>query len=242
MVVPHKSPWQRLLGMPRRAREVLRGEGFCGLRSHLVDLLGEISRYRLVEYRRTVLVVRAVGEPIPTAAARIPVEIALLKRSEVDEYAAFHPDTNAPAAHRRLDLGHQCFVARHQGAIVNACWTGTGSAWIPYLQCRIDLAPGEAYVYDHYTDPRFRGNNVPFVRAVFMLHHFRALGYHRLTAIVIPENRPAFGSFEKSGYHRIGIIGTLRVGPWRYHRMSAWHQRERLLTRRTRGQPPFDRA
>ena len=212
--------------MPRRALAVLRDEGVGGLRSHARELLDEIARYRPFEHRRAVVLVRAVGEPFPDASARIPVEISLLRRDEVDDYAAFQSDTDARAAHRRLDRGDTCFIARHRGAIVNACWTGTGSVWIPYLGCRVDLAPDEAYVYNHYTDPRFRGNDVPSVRTGFMLRHFRGLGYRHLAAIVIPGNEPAFRSFEKSGYRRIGIVGTVRIGPWRFHRMSAWHRRE----------------
>ena len=181
--------------MPLRALEVLRGEGFGGLRSHARDLLGDISRHRPLEVRRTILVVRAVSEPIPSASARIPVDISLLKRCEVDEYAGFQPATSAQQAHRRLDRGDHCFVARHRGAIVNACWVGEGSVWIPYLGYRIELESGEAYVYDNYTAPPFRGNNIPFVRSVFMLHHFRELGFRRLAGIVIPGNKAAFGSF-----------------------------------------------
>ena len=221
------TPWQRLKRMPRRAREVHRDEGLRGLGAHLRDLLDEISRVRVFEYRRTVLLVRSLREPIPTATAKIPVEISLLKRSEVDEYVAFQPDRHPPAIHRRFDRGDQCFIARHQGVIVNACWAAEGAVWIPYLNCRIELAPGEAYVYDHYTAPNFRGHHVPLVRAVFMLHHYRDRGYHRLAAIVIPENKPAFGSFERSGYRRIGRIGSLRIGPWRIARMSAWRRRDR---------------
>ncbi len=221
------TPWQRLKRMPRRAREVLRDEGFRGLGAHLRDLLDEISRVHLFEYRRTVLLVRALGEPIPTASAKMPVEVSLLKRSEIDEFLAFQPDCSEQEVHRRFECGDQCFVARHQGAIVNACWTAEGAVWIPYIRCRIELAPGEAYVYNNYTAPPFRGNRVPFVRSVFMLHHFRDRGYHRLAAIVIPENKPAFGSFEKSGYRRIGHIGSLRIGPWRIAQMLAWRQRDR---------------
>lgn len=220
---PETGTWQRLKRMPRRASEVLRDEGVRGLGSHVLGVLGDVVRYR-----RAVLLVRPLGDPIPTATARIPVEISLLKPSEIDEYVAFQPDITAAQARYRFDRGDKCFVARHQGIIVNASWSAEGAAWINYFERRLPLAPGEVYSYHNYTDPRYRGNNVPFVREVYLLRHFRDLGYRRLVAIVIPENKPAFASPEKSGYRRVGVIGYLKIGPWRYERMSAWHRRDQL--------------
>ena len=212
-----KSAWRRWKQLPRRAWEILRREG---LRSLWFHVLGETV------YRRAVLFERVLSDPIPSAPAAIPVEVSLLKPSEVDDYVAFHRGLDAAEVRGRLDRGGKCFIARHQGAIVNACWTAEGSVWIEYLGCRIELARDEVYVYNNYTDPRFRGRNIPLVRAVVMLQHFRELGYRRLVAVVVPENKAAFRSPDKAGYRPIGVIGSIKIGPWRRDRLSAWHRRD----------------
>lgn len=209
-----RRPWKQT---PRRAWQILRQEGFRSLWFHI---LGETV------YRRAVLFERPLSDPIPSASATIPVDISLLKPSEVDEYVAFHPGLDAGEVRGRLDHGGKCFLCRHQGSIVNACWTGEGSVWIDYLGCRIELARDEAYVYNNYTDPRFRGRNIPLVRAAVMLQHFRDLGYRRLVAVVVPENKAAFRSPDKAGYRPIGVIGYIKIGPWRHDLMSAWLRRD----------------
>lgn len=205
--------------MPRRAWEVLREEG---LRSLWFHILGETV------YRRMVLFERPLSDPIPSAVAAVPVEISLLQPSEAGEYVAFHPGLDAAEVRGRLDRGGKCFIARHQGSIVNACWSAEGSVCIDYLGCNLQLTPGEVYVYNNYTDPRFRSRNIAIVRAIEMLRHFRALGYRRLVAVVVPENKAAFRSPEKAGYRQIGVIGYIRIGRWRHHLLSAWHRRDRL--------------
>jgi RimJ/RimL family protein N-acetyltransferase len=214
-----KSARRRWKQTPRRAWEILRKEGFRSLWFHI---LGETF------YRRVVLFERPLSDPIPSASAATPVEISLLKPSDVDEYVAFHPGLDAAKVRDRLDHGGKCFISRHQGSIVNACWTAEGSVWIDYLECSIQLAPDEAYVYNNYTDPRFRGRNISAVRAAVMLRHFRELGYRRLVAVVVPENKAAFRSPDKAGYRPIGLIGYIKIGPWRHDFMSAWNRRNHL--------------
>lgn len=212
-----KTAPRRWKQMPRRAWEILRQEGFRSLWFHI---LGETI------YRRVLLFERPLSDPIPSASATIPVEISLLKPSEVEEYVAFHPGLDAGEVRDRLDCGGNCFLSRHQGSIVNACWTAEGSVWIDYLGRSLQLARDEAYVYNNYTDPRFRGRNISAVRAVVMLRHFRELGYRRLVAVVVPENKAAFRPPDKAGYRPIGVIGYIGIGPWRHELMSAWRRRD----------------
>jgi len=202
-----------------RAFEILREEGLRGL---WFRVLGETV------YRRMVLFERLLDEPFPSPSTSVAVEISLLNLSEVEEYVAFHDGMDAAEVHHRLEHGGKCFVVRHKGSIVNACWTAEGSVWVDYLGCTIELARDEAYVYNNYTAPRFRNLGIPLVRAVEMLRHFRALGYRRLYAVVVPENKAAFRPAQKAGYRPIGVIGYVRIGPWRHYMLSAWHRRHNL--------------
>jgi GNAT superfamily N-acetyltransferase len=93
---------------------------------------------------------------------------------------------------RRLEAGQWCFVARHKGQIIHACWAATGRVWIDYLGCTLDQGPGEVYQYDSFTAPAFRGHNLAAVRVMVAARYFRQPGYHRLVTVVVPENAPAF--------------------------------------------------
>jgi len=195
-------------GALERASEVLRQEG---VRSLWFKLLGETV------YRRLLLLERPLQEPIPTVTARVPVEISLLQKSEIAEYREFRAETHVSEVQARLDAGHWCFVARHQGRIVSARWATTDGVWIDYLSCELRLAVGEVYPYDLFTRPDFRGQSVSPVTSAEMLRYFRTAGYRRMVTTVLPENQPSLRAVAKTGYRPYGLIGYVKIGPWKRH-------------------------
>jgi RimJ/RimL family protein N-acetyltransferase len=192
--------------MLKRAADVLREGGIRGL---WFSMLGKTV------YRRVVLVERALDEPVPEVSALLPVVIDLLKESEVDAYVGFSLRGNSSETRRRLEAGQLCFVARHEGRLVCANWATTKAARISYLDCTIQLAPGEVYTYELFTSPDFRGQNIaPAVKAQ-QLRHFRRAGYSRSVAAIVPENRASLRADEKVGYRPYGVMGYVKLGPWR---------------------------
>lgn len=191
-----------------RAIEVLRQEG---LRSLWFKILGDTV------YRRLLLLERPLQDPIPAVTARVPVEISLLKKSEIAEYMGFRAEANESEVQSQLDTGHWCFVARHQGRIVSARWATAGRVWSDYLSRELQLAPGEVYFYDGFTRPDFRGQAVSPVTLAEMLRYFRAAGYQRMVAAILPENHPSLRAVAKTGYHPYGLIGYIKIGPWKRH-------------------------
>lgn len=190
----------------KRAADVLREGGIRGL---WFRILGKTV------YRRVILVERALDEPIPEVTALLPVVIDFLKETEVDEYVGFSPRGNPSETRRRLEAGQLCFVARYKGRLVCANWATTLAARIPYLDCTIQLAPGEVYTYELFTSPDFRGQNIaPAVKAQ-QLRHFRRAGYSRSVAAIVPENKASLRVDEKVGYRPYGVMGCVRLGPWR---------------------------
>lgn len=192
----------------QRAIEVLRTEGWCSL---WFKLWGEIL------YRRVVIVERSLDEPLPPVEARLPVTLGLLQESEVDEYVAFRPEAEPAEIRRRLQAGQLCFVARHEGRLVQIAWAAIGRARIDYLAREVALAPDQAYCYESFTAPDVRGQNIAAARSVFMQQVLRQADYRRLVAVIMPENKRAFRPAEKAGYRRVGMLRTFWLGPWRWH-------------------------
>jgi SAM-dependent methyltransferase len=180
-----------------------------GLRSLWFKVLAELG------YRRLLVMERPLDEPLPDVPLRIPARIDLLTGADAAEYAAFRPDTDQAEIRRRLAAGHLCFVARHQGQIVHACWAVTGQAWVDYLQRELPLARDEVFHYDSFTAPEVRGCNLAPARVAVAARHFRAAGYHRLVALVVPESHRARRALEKAGYGVVGCVGYVGLGRWR---------------------------
>ncbi len=191
----------------KRAVEVLRIEG---LQSLYFKVLGETI------YRRVVLLERSLDEPVSPIDPSLPLTFGLLRKTDIDEVAAFRPETNGAEVYRRLQLGQICFIARHEGRLIHVCWVATGCARIDYLDREILLSPGEAYVFESYTAPDMRGKHIAAARSVFMQQALRQTGYHRTVTVVVPENQAGFRPLEKVGYRRLGVLSTVWVGPWRW--------------------------
>ena len=190
-----------------RAVTIARDEG---LRSLWFKILGETG------YRRLLVMERPLDKPLADVPLRVPAIIKPLRGSDVGDYLAFRPDTDPAEVRRRLAAGHLCFVARCQGRIVHACWAATGLAWVDYLARGVPLAPDEVYHYDSFTVPELRGRNLSPARVTVAARHFRAAGYRRLVAMVLPESGQARRTLEKAGYCVVGRIGYVRLGRWRW--------------------------
>ena len=168
-------------------------------------------------YRRVVVLERPLDQPIRPVTARLPVAVGLLTESELDQYVTFRPGADPAKVRRRLRAGHQCFVARHRGAIVHAGWAAPRNAWVEYLGCEFPLEPGDVYQFGSYTAPAFRGLDLAAARVTWMAEFLREAGARRLLAVVWPENTQAFRPLEKAGYRVVGIMGSVGVGAWRHH-------------------------
>jgi GNAT superfamily N-acetyltransferase len=99
-----------------------------------------------------------------TADAEIP-ELPLVDRHEVM---------------RRLHTGHACFVAIADGRVVQYAWLGFGVWQLGDIGIEVALSETEAYLYDVYALPEFRGNRVflALISAIGQFCHER-----RMTAI-----------------------------------------------------------
>jgi hypothetical protein len=48
-----------------------------------------------------------------------------------------------------------------------------------------------------------------------MARYFRERSFVRFLALVMPENPAGVGATVSSGYHPAGVIGRVKIGPWR---------------------------
>jgi GNAT superfamily N-acetyltransferase len=197
-----------------RAIEVLRDEGLGIFWIKLVAGLGF--------YRRLVLQERPLDHAVPDSTPVLPMRIELLKESEVDDYLALRPDATRARVVARLQAGHLCFVARHEGRVISTCWATARRAWIEFLACEIDLTAGDAYLFDAFTAPRHRGQGVAPAVCLHQLRYLQQAGYRRAIRATTVENRLALRVHAKSGFRPTGTLGRLKIGPWQRFFRRPW--------------------
>ena len=191
---------------PRLVARVFQEEGVRGVSSMVLSPV----------FRRILLMVRSIDEPVPEPSTRVPVVFDLLKETEVVAYISFRPDANPSQVRSRLSRGHRCFVARHAGQIVNAGWACTSSAEIAELAREIKLAPDQVFTYDAFTSPHFRNQKIQQARLAWMARYFREAGFSRMVCHVRPENSASIRALEGAGYQPFAVMGYVKLGPWRY--------------------------
>ena len=187
-----------------------------GIKSFWFKLLSEIGYYR-----RLILLERSLEAPISEIKPLVTVNIELLKKTELDEYATFRSKNDLIQIENdpykiadRLNAGHWSFVARHGGEIISDCWASIHHVRFSRLYYKLRLAQGEVYFYDAFTRPDFRGKSVLPAILEEMIRHFRAAGYLRIICEVVPENKPSLQAFGKVGFKPFGVIGYIKIGPW----------------------------
>lgn len=203
---------------------MLRTEGF---RSLWFRVLGETV------YRRMIVMQGHYDLNIPDVDPGIAVEFGLLEPHQIDEYLELRPDADPEEIRLRFERRHVCFVARHEGRLIQACWVAVERIWIDYLQCWIYLDPAAFYPYDLYAVPEVRGRNVHRAHIPHMFRYFENAGVWRVIAAFHPDNR-VHRIFERLGLTHTAQIGVVRLGPWRRsfcRYLNGWPEREAFSIR-----------
>jgi ribosomal protein S18 acetylase RimI-like enzyme len=195
-----------------RAWAVLCDEGPRNLAYKLASAFG---------YRRLVLLERSLAEPIPEVSTRVPVHFEVLGEGGVDAYLAFRPDADREQLLERWRAGHACFAALVDERVASTCWVARRGAWSAYLGCAIELAPGDAYLFDAYTAPAHRGNGIAGALCVQQLRHLKDAGHRRAVRAATPENAVALRLHQRCGFRRSGMLVRVGVGPWQTIRRRA---------------------
>lgn len=190
----------------RRAVAIVR---YTGPRGLWFAVLGELG------YRRLAIRECLLDKPFPDTPAKIPLQLELLNDTQIDEYVAFRPGSDRDSIVRRLAANNSCFVARHNGKIISARWAATGIAQCDYLFRGYPLAADEAYLYDAFTAPEWRGKGVFPALTSEMHRYYRAADVRRSLCFTGPENYPAM--IADTGYRRVGITGYVGIGRFRRH-------------------------
>ena len=165
--------------------------------------------------RRLVLVERDLTAPQPPMGALPGVELRRLTEDDVGAVVVLRPSLDAGAVCRRFDAGHIAIGAWDGDRLVSAVWFSLGEAWIPELDRRLELASGQAFGYDSFTAPDWRGRGVASYRSTFAARVLTTLGQHHAVGFIMVHNRSSRRSSLKSGYRPFGTIGRVRIGPWR---------------------------
>jgi len=117
----------------------------------------------------------------------------------------------------RLNKGHQCIVLKNGGTVAGYTWADFSE--LSDAACDYELSPGQAYLYDAYIAPKFRGRGLaPYMR-VEAYRHMHQADRHTFFSISDYFNSPAIKFKEKLNAEAIRLylrikLGDRHIGNW----------------------------
>jgi GNAT superfamily N-acetyltransferase len=114
----------------------------------------------------------------------------------------------------RLRRGDECFGIWRNGEIVHSAWVATGWGWSEYLNRGIEMESNEAYIFDTFTSPAWRGHGLAAQKYGMLLDHLGGRGVDGVVSIVAVENLASIKATERAGGVVLGRYVGWRFGLW----------------------------
>jgi ribosomal protein S18 acetylase RimI-like enzyme len=144
----------------------------------------------------------------PELAREFPSSV--LEPGDVPAVAACTPWNTEQIVRARLAKGDLCVVLKSGGEIAGYTWADLER--VSDSTFAFPLGPGEAYLYDAYVAPKFRGRSLaPYLRTE-SYKHLRAAGRHAFYSISDFFNTPAIKFKRKLNAEVVRLYLQIKLG------------------------------
>lgn len=144
----------------------------------------------------------------PELAAEFPSTV--LEAGDIPVMTACSQWNTEERLRTRLAKGHLCVVLKHEGQIAGYTWADLDR--VSDYACTFPLGADEAYLYDAYIAPKFRGRSLaPYLRAE-SYKHLHAAGRHVFYSVSDFFNTPAIKFKRKLNADVMRLYLQIKVG------------------------------
>ena len=116
---------------------------------------------------------------------------------------------------RRFEAGRHCYGAWVQSELAAFGWVSHEEEGIGELNLRIRLLPGEIYIWDCETAPRFRGKRLYSALLAYILDDLRSQLLCRAWIGADLDNLASQRGIARAGFHHVADLVIERVLPMR---------------------------
>jgi ribosomal protein S18 acetylase RimI-like enzyme len=137
---------------------------------------------------------------LPDCAARLAVEYRALDAAAWAVQPRTNHMTDRHLFHARLERGESFWTAQHDERIVAYCWATSNPVEIGEVHRVISPRGDEIYLYDAFTFPEYRGQNLYPALLQRILEHSRQQGLRRALIFVLSDNLASIRGVQKAGF------------------------------------------
>jgi ribosomal protein S18 acetylase RimI-like enzyme len=195
-------------GLRRTARaawSTLRWRGASGLAARAArELLGPLARIQ-----RFVFVEADLERPSPGIEARVPLVIRPAAPEDFERAREVFEqgELDLREARERLSRGEVCVLGLAGGEPVYFVWASFAPhVWIDEIGLTLRLGPHEAYNYQSFTLPRWRGNRIDPACTAVLQDYERARGRTREVGYVRADNVQSLKTVARLGYRKTKTV------------------------------------
>jgi GNAT superfamily N-acetyltransferase len=155
-------------------------------------------------------------------AAAVPgITVRSLSAGDADAYRALKPDPEISENEflRRLGAGDRCIGAWRGKRLVGSRWLALDEGRVSYLGVSFALAPDACFFYEAFTAPGERRRGIGNLLDAAARAEALSIGRRKVLSGLLPENRVG-AEFLRAWSKRLGVVVSIRLGPWRLVRSS----------------------
>jgi ribosomal protein S18 acetylase RimI-like enzyme len=138
--------------------------------------------------------------------------------SSLDRLAGVNAQLNTARLHKRLEAGNRCFLAEMRGHPLAYLWLfrndGTKAQQLNActdMQVDLIIPPKWAYLWDVWTEPRFRGRGIQPNATRILCGRLIGEGCRGLVTLVNAANRSSLRAFARNGFSRRAALFHIRL-------------------------------
>jgi hypothetical protein len=159
-----------------------------------------------------------LDEPVPVVQPRLNAVFRRLGLEAVSDLSAMIESGAAAAATdasaellQRFQAGRQCYSAWVGDQLAAYGWASFADEYIGELDLCIRLLPGETYIWDCVTVPRFRGNYLYSALLAYMIKELRAQPVCRAWIGADLDNIASQKGMRNAGFHHMADLYLRRA-------------------------------
>lgn len=117
------------------------------------------------------------------------------------------------AARRRFANDNICSCLSYKNRIVSYCWVAFREEWIGEIEAFIKPKDGEAYLFDAFTIPEYRGKGFFCYLLTCTLSYLKSLDYRRALIFALRSNRASNRAIQNAGFEHFQTVRFIKL--WR---------------------------
>jgi ribosomal protein S18 acetylase RimI-like enzyme len=177
----------------------------------------EKARRALLRTSHAIWFSRDLSDPIVEIAPKVDVEIDWASEDTIDwlrQQPIFSDDDERELAVAAAQ-GHFLPSVRHDGEIIGFIKVGRGEVYVYDFDARLRFPDRTAFIYDTYTSPDYRGQNVAPFLVNEVVRSLGERGFERLMCHIPTWNTASIRLYTKCGFHEVKRIRFLSVLGWK---------------------------